>query len=108
MNFSINVICKNELVAETSIRLEKLLISLGISAKPQFEKYWKDSNFSQVLFGATLQNPNFNYLKAELAEIAGTEVSFSGSMEAWEFSSYASPEELLLGKKASFLVCEIY
>ena len=108
MNFSLNIICKNDIIEEKEAQAAALLSSLGIPEKAKLEPYWKDSRLSQISLGVKLNTPNFNLIKEHLSKIAGTEVSLSASLDEWEFSHYASIEELICGKSAAFVVCEVF
>ncbi len=108
MNISLNIICKADLAEEKAAMVKTLLSLLGIDDTLCFEPYWKDNGLSQLLFGASLEKPDFALVKAVLSAIVGAEVALSASMEEWEFSYYATVDELLSGKKSAFLVCDIY
>lgn len=108
MNFSLNIICKNEIAKEKEAQAEAMLSSLGIPVKAKFEPYWKDARLSQLCFGTELNTPDFNLIKEHLSKIAGAEVSLSVSLDEWEFSRYAPIDELVREKSATFLVCEVY
>ena len=108
MNFSLNIICRNELTEEKESEVQALLSALGIAEKAQFEPYWKDASLSQTIFGAELKNPDFNLMEARLSKIAGAEVALSTSIDEWEFSHYASAEELACGKSSAFVVCQVF
>ena len=108
MNFSLNIICKNEIAEEKEAEVKALLDALRIEGSPAFEPYWKDRSLSRLAFGAQLATPDFALIKAHLCAIARAEVSLSSSLEEWEFSHYASVEELASGKSEAFIVCEVF
>ena len=108
MNFSLNIICRKEIAAEKETQAKALLTALGIDGSPVFEPYWKDSSLSQLIFGAPLGTPDFELIKAHLCTIAGAEVALSASLDEWEFSHYASIEELVSEKNTAFIFCNVF
>lgn len=108
MNFSLNIVCKNELAAEKREQAALLLSLCGIAEEMRSEVYWKDPRFSQLLLGAKVEAPDFNLIKLHLCKIAGGDITVSSSMEAWEFYRYISLEELASEENAAFVSCEIF
>lgn len=108
MNFSMNVICKPEAAGEKLSVINELLSALGIEASPAFEPYWKERALSQLSYGGSIGKPDFPLIETKLREIAKADVSLAASMDAWEFTFYASAEELLTGERSAFIECNIY
>ena len=85
-----------------------MLAELGISSEVSFTPYWKDKSLSQTIFGVPVQSPDFDLISRCLSEIAGGQVDVSVSMEEWEFTHYASMEELSSENGNAFVVCGIF